>query len=123
MGAVACGACRAVAAMEKQRNPNFIYIKSDLLVQEVAVSKKTGWVFCEDGVKYSPDELEVIRRSNGVLDMATHQIKRILGGEIVSCEQKSSDKEKPDGNKSSSDKVPSVNEAGSKNENELFDIY
>jgi len=119
--------------MEKKRNPNFIYIKSDLLLQEVAVSKKTGWFFCEDGVMYSPAEVEVLRKANRVLDMATHQIKKIIGGEIVSCEPETGNRgksvengrsaENPDDDRSSGGEVPSVNEAGTENGNELFDIY
>ena len=73
--------------MDKPRNPNFIYIQSDLLKQIVAVSKKTGWVHCEDGVKYSPAEMEVIGRAGGVLDMATHLVKKNIPGEIVDVKQ------------------------------------
>jgi len=71
----------------KVYKPDFIYIKSDLLKQEVAVSKKTGWVYCEDGVKYSPEEMEVIRRAGGVLDAATHAVKKAIGGEVVKIER------------------------------------
>jgi hypothetical protein len=67
----------------KVYKPNFIYVKSILLKQEVAFSKKTGWVHCEDGVKYSPQELELIEKAGGVLDAVTHNIKKIFGGEIV----------------------------------------
>jgi len=119
--------------MEKKRNPNFIYIKSDLLHQEVAVSKKTGWVFCEDGVKYSPAEVEVVYKASRVLDMATHQVKKIIGGEIVGYEPEASDKGKPvengggaesqDSGGSPGGEAPSINEAGAENRNELFDIY
>ena len=73
--------------MAKERKPGFIYIKSDLLKQEVAFSKKTGWVYCEDGVKYSPAELAVIEKAGGVLDLATHNVKKVIGGEVVEVEQ------------------------------------
>ena len=73
--------------MAKVYKPDFIYIKSDLLKQEVAVSKKTGWVYCEDGVKYSPEEMEIIRRAGGVLDAATHAVKKAIGGEVVKVER------------------------------------
>jgi hypothetical protein len=73
--------------MAKTYKPDFIYIKSDLLKQEVAVSKKTGWVYCEDEVKYSPQEMEIIRRAGGVLDAATHAVKKIIGGEVVKIER------------------------------------
>ena len=118
---------------EKKRNPNFIYIKSDLLKQIVAVSKKTGWVHCEDGVKYSPAEMEVIGRAGGVLDMETHMVKKIIGGEVVGCEQAGSgDKGKPveSGSAKSADnaggverKVDQAPAAGAGNESGELDIY
>jgi hypothetical protein len=33
---------------KKEHQPGFIYIKSEALNQEIALSKKSGWVFCED---------------------------------------------------------------------------
>ena len=73
--------------MAKTYKPNFIYIKSDLLKMEVAVNKKTGKVTCEDGVEYSPQEMAVIEKAGGVLDMPTHRVKKIIGGVIVDVER------------------------------------
>ena len=81
--------------MAKERKPGFVYIQSDLLKQEVAFSKKTGWVYCEDGVKYSPAELAVIYNAGGVPDLATHNVKKVIGGEVVEVEP-TGNKGKPD---------------------------
>ena len=51
-----------------QKKPGFIYIKSDELKQIVAISKKTGWAYCQDGTKYSPQEIEdVLQKSKKIL--------------------------------------------------------
>jgi|GEM_PF-6525136 len=65
---------------EKPRNPNFVYMLSDGLQQVLAISKKTGHVTCEDGVKYSYDE---IIRIEGNLTLEAHRVKKLIGGEIV----------------------------------------
>lgn len=72
-----------------ERKPGFLYIKSDLLKQEVAFSKKTGWLYCEDKypdgnlVSYSPKEINLFADAGQVIDLATHTIKKIFGGEVV----------------------------------------
>jgi len=70
--------------MEKKRNPNFVYMISDALQQELAISKKTGNVTCEDGVKYSYDEIILIE---GKLTIEAHRVKKLIGGEIVECKR------------------------------------
>ena len=117
--------------MAKEYKPNFIYIKSDLLKQEVAVSKKTGKVICEDGVTYGPQEVKIIADAGGVLDMAMHRIKKILGGEVVKIER-TGNKSKPDertsgknehNNSSAADKVSGVNGVSAQNREGELDIY
>jgi len=72
---------------EKPRNPNFVYMLSDGLQQVLAISKKTGNVTCEDGVKYSYDE---IIRIEGNLTLEAHRVKKLIGGEIVEYRKKCS---------------------------------
>jgi len=72
---------------EKPRNPNFVYMHSDGLQQVLAISKKTGNITCEDGVKYSYDE---IIRIEGNLTLEAHRVKKLIGGEIVECRKKGS---------------------------------
>ena len=42
--------------------PGFVYVDSTELKQIVAVSKKTGWAYCEDGTKYSKEEVDILRQ-------------------------------------------------------------
>ena len=41
------------------------YKYSEELKQKVALHLASGWLFCEDGTKYSPDELNVLREKIG----------------------------------------------------------
>jgi len=38
---------------DHERKPGFIYMKSEILKQEIAMSEKTGRVYCEDKVQYA----------------------------------------------------------------------
>jgi hypothetical protein len=67
--------------------PGFIYIQSAAIAQMVAYSKKTGCVICEDKTVYSPKELQLFHEADAELDLATHLIKRIFGGEVVRIER------------------------------------
>ena len=73
---------------EKPRNPNFVYMLSDGLQQVLAISKKTGNVTCEDGVRYSYDE---IIRIEGNLTLEAHRVKKLIGGEIVEYRKSKAD--------------------------------
>jgi hypothetical protein len=75
--------------MEKKQNPNFVYWYSEILKQEIAMSKKTGDVTCADGVKYSRAEMEVMTSGGAQVGLAEHRIKKIFGGEIVGFERRS----------------------------------
>lgn len=69
--------------MPKVRKPGWYYIYSEELKQEIAYSEKTGWVFCEDGTKYSPKEIQVIKDNGGMIALAAHILKKTFGGELV----------------------------------------
>jgi hypothetical protein len=69
--------------MPKVRKPGWQYIYSDELKEEIALNEKTGWVFCEDGVRYSPKEIELMRSKNMAISRAAHLVKKQFGGEIV----------------------------------------
>jgi hypothetical protein len=82
--------------MAKEHHPNFIYVYSDVFKQEYAVGKKTGNVTFADGVKYSRKEIEIMAAVGMGLSPAEHEVKKIIGGEIVSCERAGTgDKGKP----------------------------
>jgi hypothetical protein len=82
--------------MAKKRNPNFIYVYSEVFKQEYAVGRKTGDITFADGVKYSRKEIEIMATAGMGLSPAEHEVKKIIGGEIVSCERaRTGDKGKP----------------------------
>lgn len=66
-----------------EMKPGFIYIDSHELKQIVAISKKTGWAYCQDGTKYSPAEVALLQKGGGV-QLPVHIIKREFGGTLVS---------------------------------------
>ena len=68
--------------MPKERKPGFIYMFSEILNQEIAVSNKTGWVYCEDGTKYSPDELKLLHTIGGFLPLEVHILKSQFKGTL-----------------------------------------
>jgi hypothetical protein len=117
----------------KVYKPDFIYIISDLLKQEVAVSKKTGWVYCEDGVKYSPQEMAVIKKAGSVLDAETHMVKKTIGGEITEVinDRRAAENKPVEGgqragsveNNGTGEKVPGVNGVSAENGDGELEIY
>lgn len=67
------------------------YIESESLSQTIAFDKNSGWLFCEDGTKYSPQELAKITQdwTCGIeLPLSVHLVKKMFGGEIVSVKRK-----------------------------------
>jgi len=104
-----------------ERREGFIYIKSDLLNQEVAYSLKTGWVYCqdkrEDGslVSYSPKELEILAKTGSVITPDIHNVKKIIGGTIVECEDRAGNdnKGKPNAEQSPNGSLDNKNPPGS----------
>jgi len=103
---------------EKPRNPNFAYKFSDALRQVLAVSKKTGNVTCEDGVKYSYDE---IIRIEGNLTLESHRVKKLIGGEIV--EYKKGSANGSCNNAHSEKEVASTAKTGAGDENGQLEIF
>jgi hypothetical protein len=73
---------------KKEHQPGFIYIKSETLNQEIALSEKSGWVFCEDGTKYSPSEIKILDAGGyGAITLGVHNVKKVFGGEVVKLER------------------------------------
>jgi hypothetical protein len=80
---------------KKERQPGFLYMPCEELQQEIALSEKSGWVFCEDGTKYSPLELKIIDNGGtGKITRGVHNVKKIFKGEIVRHEHGSSNQGK-----------------------------
>ena len=97
---------------EKKRNPNFIYLKSESLQMELAISKKTGIVASSDGVKYTPEEIEHFASNKIVVTLTEHKVKKLFGGEFVGCEKKGTN-----------DNAASPPKTDARAESEELDIY
>jgi hypothetical protein len=69
--------------MAKIYKPGFMYIKSETIKQEIAMSIKNGRVYCEDGIQYSPKELLLFFEEGVEIDVGTHIAKGVFGGEVV----------------------------------------
>ena len=62
------------------------YIQSETLKQVIAFDKKSGWLFCKDGTRYSPEELAKITKGwtrSMEFPLQVHLLKKEFGGEIV----------------------------------------
>jgi hypothetical protein len=68
----------------KEFKPGWTYIMSKTLNQEIALNNRTGIIYCEDGVIYRPEEIELIDRAGMNIDPGVHEVKRLFGGQIVS---------------------------------------
>jgi hypothetical protein len=74
--------------MPKTLKPGWIYVnKNSPIGIEYAIHKETGWVYFEDGVKYSPEEISIIIESGGRVSKSLHTVKKVFQGEIVRYEQ------------------------------------
>ena len=72
--------------MPKERKPGWKYFKSEFFNEEFAIHEDSGWVYFENGAKYSPEEIKLLADNNLQMDMATHKVKTVIGGEIVGIE-------------------------------------
>ena len=72
--------------MPKERKPGWNYYYSEALKLEFAIHKDSGWVYFPDGVKYSPEEINVLSNEGGVIELSVHNVKKIFNGEIVKNE-------------------------------------
>lgn len=70
-----------------EHKPGFTYIYSDTLQQEIAYSQKTGIVYCKDGVQYTAEEIQQLKKTYGELPLQVHIVKRSFGGTIVNVEE------------------------------------
>ena len=68
------------------QNSNWIYKYSENLKQNIALSKSTGWVYCEDGTQYSPEEYAILKSTGQPIPLQVHIIKKMFDGVLVSVE-------------------------------------
>ncbi|WP_461256479.1 hypothetical protein [Treponema sp. R80B11-R83G3] len=72
--------------MPKEKKPGWQYFFSEYFNEEFAIHEESGWVYFstkEGIVKYSPAEFELLNKHGLKLDLATHRVKTIIGGELV----------------------------------------
>jgi hypothetical protein len=81
--------------MPKELKPGWIYINNDNPIGLEYAIHETGWVYFEDGVRYSPEEIRILKESGGPASKSVHNIKKIFNGEIVRYEQKTNIKGNP----------------------------
>jgi hypothetical protein len=73
--------------MPKELKPGWIYVNNDNpMGLEYAIHEETGWVCFEDGVKYSPEEINVLIESGASASKFLHTVKKVFQGEIVRYE-------------------------------------
>jgi hypothetical protein len=73
--------------MPRELKPGWDYFNKDNPIGlEYAIHKETGWVYFEDGVKYSPEEIRILIESGGPASKSVHIVKKIFDGEIVRYE-------------------------------------
>lgn len=68
---------------EKKKKPGFTYVYSETLKQNIAISNKTGKVYCEDGTIYTPEEIKILNKKDEKIPYIVHVIKSTFKGEIV----------------------------------------
>jgi hypothetical protein len=71
-----------------ERVAGFRYLYSEILKQEIALSEKTGRVFCQDKTEYAPEEIVLLDSRNMKLDAGVHNVKKVFGGEIIEILEK-----------------------------------
>lgn len=68
-----------------KQNENFDYFHSNLLNQDYAVHKVNGIAHFKDGVKYTPAEIELLKKEKPSQEtvLELHILKHIFNGTIV----------------------------------------
>ena len=62
----------------------FTYIYSPMLGQKIAISEKTGKVYCQDKTVYSLDEVKILDKA-GRITKGVHLVKKIFLGSVVAA--------------------------------------
>ena len=70
------------------QNSDWIYKYSENLKQNIALSKKSGWVYCEDGTKYSPEEYSILKSTGQPIPLQVHILKKMFDGVLVAAKPK-----------------------------------
>lgn len=68
-----------------ENKDGFTYIYSEELGQKIAISDKTGKVYCQDKTVYSLDEVRLLEKAGGITK-GVHLVKKIFSGSVVAAE-------------------------------------
>jgi len=68
----------------QEQNPEWFYKFSENLKQKIAFNKNTGWIYCEDGIKYSPEENAILKSTGQPIPLQVHLIKKMFDGVLIS---------------------------------------
>jgi hypothetical protein len=120
--------------MAKTYKPGFLYFNSENIKQEIAMNKKTGRVYCEDGAQYGPQEMLLFYEAGIEIDVVTHVVKRVFKGEVIKIERNmgTNDQAKQiesgggadtSGNSNPGEKIPGANGNGAGGTSGEPDIY
>lgn len=68
----------------------WIYIESELLGQTLAFDTNSYWLFCKDGTRYSPAEVDLFTNGKAIpagteIPLAVHTVKKLFDGKIVAA--------------------------------------
>lgn len=65
------------------KKPGWTYKYSEELSQWITRHDESGWVYCEDGTKYSPKEIAIIIKNHKKMSKIAHEVKKVFDGEII----------------------------------------
>ena len=77
--------------MPEPQKAKWHFIYSETLKQRIAYDEVSGWLFCKDDTKYSPQELAIMTdnwQKSHEVPLTVHLLKKEFGGEVVSCTEK-----------------------------------
>lgn len=69
-----------------EQNSAWNYKFSSILNQKIALNPSTGWIYCQDGTAYSPEEYKLITGIKN-FPIQIHMIKKIFKGTIIKTPQ------------------------------------
>lgn len=70
-----------------EQKPGWTYSFLPSLNMYMAINDKTGVMYTEDKVMYSPKEVEILSKNNFQLPPSVHLIKKIFNGTLIVSEE------------------------------------
>jgi hypothetical protein len=79
------------------RKDGFIYFNSGTLEQEIALSEKTGCLYCADKTVYTASEQRLLADGGMEISAAVHLVKKVFEGTIEEIESAGNRQDYKDG--------------------------